>query len=214
MRGIASAGMGLALVQLGLSNVFDYVYGSSAGALNAAYFVSGQGGFGISIYYENINNREFINPWRLLTPRPVVSLDYLFRVAISEFKPLDFEAIRDSAVKLRVVASSLTSRASVVFSNFDSRDDLFLKLRASAAMPFLAGDPVQVGGDLCSDASLYESIPFRSATDGTKVPEPCTHMLVLRSRPEGVVRAAPSFMERLLIGSLCGLMAISFTETF
>jgi predicted patatin/cPLA2 family phospholipase len=200
MRGIASAGMGLALVQLGLTSVFDYVYGSSAGAFNGAYFVSGQGAFGISIYYDDINNARFINPWRLLTKRHVVNLEQLFGVAMTTSKPLDYASLQESPIKFRVLASNLTKRRSVVFDHFESREDLFKKLRASAAMPYLAGPPIQIGADLYSDASLYESIPFRSATNGSVVSEPCTHMLILRSRPAGIQRTAPSFLERQLIG--------------
>jgi hypothetical protein len=43
MRGSVSAGMAAALEQLGLSDAFDVVYGSSAGALVGTYFVSGGG---------------------------------------------------------------------------------------------------------------------------------------------------------------------------
>jgi len=40
MRGAITGGMALALEELGLTNVFDDVYGASAGALNAAWLVS------------------------------------------------------------------------------------------------------------------------------------------------------------------------------
>ena len=42
MRGVVSAGSLLALDQLGFRNVFDEVYATSAGGVNAAYFLSGQ----------------------------------------------------------------------------------------------------------------------------------------------------------------------------
>ena len=61
MRGVISAGMVVALEQLGCSRCFDAVYGSSAGAINGAFFVAGQAGLGTTIYYENINHREFID---------------------------------------------------------------------------------------------------------------------------------------------------------
>ena len=41
MRGCVSAGMAVCLDKLGLSDCFDVVYGSSAGALVGGYFVSG-----------------------------------------------------------------------------------------------------------------------------------------------------------------------------
>src|SRR5437762_13550 len=56
MRGVVSAGMVTALEYLQLLNVFDSVYGSSAGAFNGAFFVANQAAYGTTIYYENINN--------------------------------------------------------------------------------------------------------------------------------------------------------------
>jgi predicted patatin/cPLA2 family phospholipase len=191
--------MGLALVQLGLTDVFDVVYGSSAGAFNGAYFVSRQGAFGITIYYEDINNERFINLYRPLIGRPVVSLDYIFDVVMTSSKPLDFEAIARSNIPLRVIAANITRRQAVVFDDFSSRKDLLWKLRASAAMPYLAGPPVEIDGELYSDASLYEPIPFKSAISASTCSK-CTHVLALRSRPEGVTRDAPSFIQRKILG--------------
>src|SRR5690348_395584 len=69
MRGVLSAGALLALHLLGFRNCFDEVYAASAGGVNAAYFLSGQGTLGISIYFDDISNRRFINPlrfWKML----------------------------------------------------------------------------------------------------------------------------------------------------
>jgi predicted patatin/cPLA2 family phospholipase len=199
MRGITSAGMGLALVQLGLTDVFDVVYGSSAGAFNGAYFVSRQGASGITVYYENINNRKFINLSRPLLGKPVVSLDYLFDVVMTSLKPLDYDAISQSPIPLRIVAANITLRKSTVFDHFQSRHDLLQKLKASAALPFLAGPPIEIDGEFYSDASLYESIPFRSAIQDAAVPR-CTHVLVLRSRPDGTTRGPHPFLSRQFLG--------------
>jgi len=49
MRGAVSGGGLQALHDLGLRDVFDCVYGSSAGAINATYFLSGQRD-GVDIY--------------------------------------------------------------------------------------------------------------------------------------------------------------------
>lgn len=42
MRGAVTGGMLMQLHDLGLKDLFDVVYGSSAGAINATYFLSGQ----------------------------------------------------------------------------------------------------------------------------------------------------------------------------
>jgi len=82
MRGVVSGGMVVALEQLGLLECFDAIYGSSAGAMNGAYFLAGQAALGTTIYYDNINNRHFIDFARALRGRPVVDLDFLVDIAI------------------------------------------------------------------------------------------------------------------------------------
>src|SRR3982751_2138376 len=77
MRGVVSAGMVAALEQLGMTHAFDAVYGSSAGAINGAYFLAGQANLGATIYSEDINNRKFIDLARPLRGRPIVDLDFL-----------------------------------------------------------------------------------------------------------------------------------------
>lgn len=78
MRGVVSAGMVTALQYLQLTNCFDVIYGTSAGAINGANFHAGQAPYGTNIYYQNINNTRFINLRRFFTRRPVMSLEYLF----------------------------------------------------------------------------------------------------------------------------------------
>ena len=89
MRGVVSAGMVSALEELGLVDSFDNVYGSSAGAINAAYFLAGQAAFGTTIYAEDINNSSFISLGRMLTGRPIVDLGFLIDEVATRRKPLN-----------------------------------------------------------------------------------------------------------------------------
>ena len=59
-----------------MTDVFDHVYGTSAGAMNASYFITGQARLGIRIYYEDMNRRAVVNPWRFWK---ILDLDRLFR---------------------------------------------------------------------------------------------------------------------------------------
>ena len=89
MRGVVSAGMVSALEHLGMTHAFDAVYGSSAGAINGAYFLAGQANLGTTIYSEDINNRRFIDMRRPLTGRPIVDLGFLIDDVATRLKPLD-----------------------------------------------------------------------------------------------------------------------------
>ena len=96
MRGVVSAGMVSALEELGLGQAFDAVYGSSAGAINAAYFLAGQARMGTTIYFENLNNHRFISLARPLTGRPIVDLNFLLNDIAIRTKPLDAARVLSS----------------------------------------------------------------------------------------------------------------------
>ncbi len=102
MRGVVSAGMVAALEQLDLLDSFDAIYGSSAGAISGAYFLAGQARYGVTIFYENINNDHFIDFRRIFRRQgSIVSVDYLLDVVCQKIKPLNIEAILNSEIKFK-----------------------------------------------------------------------------------------------------------------
>jgi predicted patatin/cPLA2 family phospholipase len=184
MRGVVSAGMVAALEQLGLTGAFDAVYGSSAGAINGAYFLAGQANLGATIYSEDINNRHFINLARPLTGRPIVDLEFLLDHVAHRLKPLDTARVLASPAALTVMATDVAAAAQAALRDFGDADSLFAALRAGATMPIVAGPPVTYRGRAYLDASLTQPIPVPQAeADGH------THILALLTRPS---QAAPS----------------------
>jgi predicted patatin/cPLA2 family phospholipase len=68
MRGVVSGAMLCALEDLGLPAVaFDGVYGCSSGATNGAYFIAGDSWYPLSIYYDDLPTREFVDFRRVFT---------------------------------------------------------------------------------------------------------------------------------------------------
>ena len=188
MRGVVSAGMVSALEELGLSQAFDAVYGSSAGAINAAYFLAGQARLGTTIYFENINNSRFISLARPLAGRPIVNLGFLIDEIALKQKPLDTARVLSSAAPLTVMATDVTSATRAPLRDFEDARALFGAMRAGATMPVVAGPPVTFRGRAYLDASLTEPIPVPTAeSDG------CTHALVLLTRPSETARATTAF---------------------
>jgi len=186
MRGAITAGMVAAIEQLGLVDSFDAVYGSSAGAINGAYLLAGQATYATTVYYQDIDNMAFVNPFRPLIGRPIVSLEYLIDEVMVNRKPIDWRTILDSKIPLRVVATSLRRGEAVTLQGFRTREGLFEALRASARIPLLAGGPVSVNGDPCMDATICQTIPYEAALrDGF------THVLVLRANAKGVGLGEP-----------------------
>jgi predicted patatin/cPLA2 family phospholipase len=194
MRGVVSSGMVAGLEHLGLLQTFDVIYGTSAGAINGAYFVAGQAACGTSIYYDDINNAQFMSPLRTLCGDRLVSLEFLFEHVMIKRKPLDWKRVADSEIDLVPVATSLVRSKAILLRGAKSRYELFLRLKASARIPFVAGPPVHVDGEACVDGGLYASIPFRQAFD-----EGCTHVLALLTRPAGAKLGRPSVISRYIL---------------
>jgi predicted patatin/cPLA2 family phospholipase len=188
MRGVVSAGMVSALEELGCTGAFDAVYGSSAGALNAAYFLAGQARLGTTIYYEDINNRRFINVRRTIVGRPIVNLGFLIDEIATIRKPLDAARVLACGSPLTVMATDIARCRAVPLRAFATGADLLNALRAGATMPIVAGQPVSFLDGRYFDASLTEPIPVPIAeADGH------THVLVLLTRPGESVRRATAF---------------------
>ena len=194
MRGVISAGMVSALEQVGLRDLFDAVYGTSAGAINGAYFLSAQAAYGTTIYFEDVNNSKFIAPRRLLTPGRVMSLGFLLDQVMVHEKTLDWRAVLDSAVPLKVVATSVERRRAELLEGFSSRDELWDSLRASARVPLIAGRPLEIGDEKYLDGGIYAAIPLDLATADL-----CTHVLVLQTWPGGLKRPRPGPLRRWVI---------------
>ena len=200
MRGAVSAGAAAAISLLGLSDAFDSVYGSSAGALIAAFFVSKQ--LNGTVIYSDILPRagkKFLDRAQLIGAmapltigerQPVINLEYLLNDVVRKSVPLDWATFwRNNQVQpLTIIASGLNSMQSTALKSeaghFDSFDSLLTCLRASMCVPGVAGPTVRLnvtlGEEPFADALIFEPIPFRSAVD-----DGCTHVVALRTRPDG-----------------------------
>jgi predicted acylesterase/phospholipase RssA len=177
MRGTVSAGMALALHELGLVPAFDAVYGASAGAITGAWLLSSNPE-GLRGWAEPSYAKALIR-WRaLLRGRPVVDVRTLIEVVYQTEWPMDFGSVLASPVEYHPLATDAASGAATDLRPL-LRDpaDLRLALRASASLPFLAGPPVRLRDRRFYDAGVAESIPFR-----TPLAQGATHILVLRSR--------------------------------
>jgi predicted acylesterase/phospholipase RssA len=177
MRGTISAGMALALHELGVVSAFDAVYGASAGAITGAWLLSSNPE-GLRGWAEPSYAKALIRWSALLRRRPVVDVRTLIEVVYQTEFPMDFGSVLASAVELHPLATDAVTGASTDLRPLiGDPAELRLALRASASLPFLAGPPVRLGGRRFYDAGVAESIPFR-----TPLAQGVTHVLVLRSR--------------------------------
>ncbi|MBC7189716.1 patatin family protein [Candidatus Aerophobetes bacterium] len=176
MRGVFGAGVCCALEELGYREGFDEVYGVSAGALNGAYFLSGQAAYGTTIYYQDINNRKFINFLRI---KKIMDIDFLINV-IKKIKPLNLRKIEKSPTPLNVVLTRVSDGKACVFKSTFYMKDILDILKATAAMPLIYDIPVKIGDFYYLDGGISCPIPICEAIE-----DGCTDILVVLTRPKG-----------------------------
>lgn len=144
--------------------------------------------------------------------KPVLNLPYLLNTTLQGIKPVDWGKFVEmqTSIPLKIIVSGCKSERSIALSMenraFESLPELADAMHASCLLPGIAGplmnldtraltgsssgDGVkkfQLGNNLqgdhfepLADALLFEPLPFRSA-----VREGATHVVVLRSRPDG-----------------------------
>jgi len=168
MRGCVSAGMAGALNHLNLTDAVDIVYGSSAGSLIGAYFLTRQlPWFGPELYYDSLTTagRRFIDTRRLmrtlglglLNPRllrdvltrrmgkPLLDLSYLLVETVQFRKPLNWTKFLEVNERqpLKIVSSNLRTEQSVVLGteegSFSDLAGMAGCMHASMLLPGIAG---------------------------------------------------------------------------
>ena len=209
MKGVISAGMCGEMLRCGFADCFDAVYGSSAGAMNLTYYLANQpegiaayeedlvdGGFldlrrlpalqrigprkgkkGESMD-EDVDKKDDVGDDQV---RPAMDVSYLVDGVMdhSPTRPLNWDALINSRVPLKVVATSLDTLTPVVLEGpWKGVEDLKQCLKASAAVPIFAGpEPVTWRGQRLVDAAVMEPVPVHAA-----IADGCTHVLVLCTR--------------------------------
>jgi predicted patatin/cPLA2 family phospholipase len=198
MRGAVSGGMTLALEEHGLARAFDAVYGSSAGALNALWLVSGRASAGIRTWTDGEWLASLIRRRRALVRRPVVDVDGLVLRRYEQLSPGLYEALLASPTEFHPLATDVATGTAIdLHPLICDVPTLRAALRASSMLPLLAGPPVALAGRRLLDAGLSAAIPIRAAlADGA------THILVLRSRRAGETAVVPMGTGARLTSSL------------
>jgi predicted patatin/cPLA2 family phospholipase len=195
MRGVISCAALMGLEEVGMTDVFDEVYGASAGAVNAAYFLAGQAAYATAIYYQKINNTRFI---RRLWHRKVVDIDDLFESIIAGERPLRIEKVLQSRSRFFITIADATSGEAFLGLAQSSETPLLTLLKASTAMPLLYNGLVTVDGRDCFDGGLINPLPILDAMESG-----CTDLLVLLTRPANFRECIPSRLEQQLFDMRC-----------
>jgi predicted patatin/cPLA2 family phospholipase len=175
MRGAFSSGAMMGLDELGMTEAFDYVYGSSSGSCASAYFLSGQIQSAGPIYWDYLYGFRFIRPWNL---NRILDLDYLCDDLFRNERRLDLLKLRRNPAELKIyLTESQTGRCEFVTNR--GKDDIIAAIKASCALPSYYRKPVEVRGRVYYDGNVGKALPFEEALrDG------CTDILVVATLRE------------------------------
>jgi predicted patatin/cPLA2 family phospholipase len=210
MRGAITGGMALELDTLDLTPVFDEVYGSSAGTLNAAWLLSGAAQTGISTWSDPVLRNASVRRGNFFRGRPLVDSRYLTDVVYERLAPMPFERILESRAGFHPLATdAATGESTDLAPLISDRETLKASLRATMALPILAGQPVAINGRRFFDAGLSESVPFRTA-----IRQGATHVLVLRSRRDDEQESSNSGRSARLIARYLSRHGAGTAEAF
>lgn len=176
MRGVYSMGALAALEEMGFGQCFDHVVGSSAGALNSAYFITGQAHYGVETYLHYLTQRRrFVNPFRL---NKIVDIDYLIDHIGKQIRPLNIHLLQSSRTTLHISLTECSDGQTRFVTNRMPDIDLWEAFRASAAMPILYNKSVKVGDGLYVDGSLRARVPIRRIVE-----HGCRYVVVIMTMP-------------------------------
>lgn len=196
MRGVVSAGMLLALEQLGMTPCIDVVVGTSAGAVSGAFFVAGRAVEGSVLFYTELTSEPFLDRSRLLKREAALDLHHLIdEAAVS--RGLDFDDVAASSIPLYATVSPVDpDNPRREFHVTGPAERVAAILKATASLPVLAGAAKQVDGEEYCDGGLWEQVPWRTAASLG-----ATHVLVLPSQPVRADEALDtlSFIERVSV---------------
>ena len=195
MRGVISCAALMGLEELGMTEAFDEVYGASAGAVNAAYFLARQAAYATTLYYQKINNTRFI---RRFWQRKIVDIDGLFDSIVAGKQPLQVDKVLSARSQFFItIADACTGEAFLSHAQ-TSQTPLLTQLKASVAMPLLYNCLITVDGRQCFDGGLINPLPIVEAIESGS-----TDLLILLTRPPSFRDRPPGRLEQHIFNLLC-----------
>lgn len=179
-RGAYSAGMLSALKSLGLVDSIDAIFGSSAGAFNAAWLLAGQSRIGAALWSDPDVTAQTFRGRNVLRRRPVVDARHLVRTVYTRQVRMNFPAVLENPISFHPIATDADTGVSVDLNpHVTDVETLKRALIATGNLPLLGGPPVHLGNARYIDAGVSEPVPIHSALRWKP-----THVLVLRTTPD------------------------------
>ncbi|MBK1809636.1 patatin family protein [Clostridium sp. YIM B02505] len=185
LRGVYTAGILDFFLEKSLH--FPYIIGVSAGACNAASYISKQFERNKRINIGYVKDHRYLSYRNLLKEKSLFGIDFVYNKIPNELDPFDYEAFFNSEQKFVIGATDcITGEPFYVEKNqcFKDNDEILKIIRASSSLPFVA-PVVKYNEYNLLDGGISDPIPLKkSINDGNK-----KHVVIL-TRPDGYRKEA------------------------
>ncbi|MFU0825003.1 patatin-like phospholipase family protein [Clostridium sp.] len=142
---------------------FPYVIGVSAGACNAASYISKQKERSKRININYIKNPKYLSFRNLIREKSVFGIKFAYDEIPNKLEPFDYDTFNNSSQKFLIVTTDCLTGKPVYFEKNDCKDILKV-IRASSSLPLIA-PMVEIDGGLYLDGGISDSIPIKKAME-------------------------------------------------
>jgi len=164
---------------------FPYVIGTSAGALSALNFLSGDEGRTKKIEIALMRDSKFVSLSNLLFKGSIFDFDYLFFTVPETIIPFNKKAYMDNPTHFVVATTDLETGKARYFVKGECQD-MWSAIAASSSLPLLTRKPIFVDGHPCLDGGPTANLPFRKALE-----DGCFKIVVVATRARGFRKDEP-----------------------
>ncbi|MFD1031967.1 patatin-like phospholipase family protein [Metaplanococcus flavidus] len=168
MKGIYTAGVLEYFMEK--DRYFSYVIGVSAGACNAASYLSRQRGRNRSVMIDYVGHPDYISFRNLIQRRELFGMDLIFDQIPNVLQPFDFQTFHAAEERFVIGTTDCLTGEPVYFEKSGHPSDILSIIRASSSIPFMS-KAVTYRGHQLMDGGVADPIPIRKAiADGVEKP--------------------------------------------
>lgn len=147
---------------------FPYVIGVSAGAANAASYLSKQKGRNHVVNIDYVTDPRYLSWRNFLNRREFFGMDFIFGEIPNKLVPYDYDAFYQSKSEFVVGTTDCYTGRPVYFSKNDYGQKMLTVIKASSSLPFIAPE-ITFKDKVLLDGGISDPIPVKKAQqDGFK----------------------------------------------
>ncbi|MDP4083600.1 MAG: patatin family protein [Bacillota bacterium] len=185
MRGVYTAGVLEYFLEHDL--FFPYVIGVSAGACNAASYLSKQKGRNKTVTIDYASDPRYLSFRNYFKNKQFFGMDFIFDEIPNQHVPYHYDVFYKSPSEFVVGTTDCLTGEPVYYKKQDYKKDFLTVLRASSSLPFVAPE-IEYQGKILLDGGISDPIPIKKAQiDGF------TKNIIVLTRNEGYYKKPSKF---------------------